>query len=71
MLNENNLTATLNWYLKTNPTKTEMLLTNPKGLILEALQAENDFIQSIILNENKVNAVVEYLAPKVFKALNR
>ena len=69
--NETNLTSTLNWYLKTNPTKTEMLLTNPKGLILEAMKAENEFIQSIILDENKVNAVVEYLAPRVYKALNK
>ena len=62
---------TISWYLKVNPTSINLMLTDAKAFLLEALTAENKYISEFVTNDNKVNAFVEYIAPLVYNGINK
>jgi hypothetical protein len=67
----NTIEKTITWYLKVNPTSINLMLTNAKDFLLQALAAENKYLSEFVVDENKMNAFVEYIAPKVFSTINK
>jgi lysyl-tRNA synthetase class I len=67
----NTIENTITWYLKINPSSINLMLTNAKEFLLEALSAEQKYLSEFVVDENKMNAFVEYIAPKVYNGINK
>jgi hypothetical protein len=70
LINEAALTNTIDWYLSQNPQAIEVMLTNQKQFVLDALKAEQQYLAEFVSNENKMNAFCEFIAPRIFNKIN-
>lgn len=67
---ESQMEAVITWYLKKNPESITLMLSDAKQFLLNALETEKQFLSEIVVNENKMSAFVEYIAPKLFTSIN-
>ena len=64
------LDSVITWFLKNNPESINLMLSNAQQFLIEALSAEQKFLSEIVVNENKMSAFVEYIAPMIFNTIN-
>jgi len=70
MYTESQLESVINWYLKRNTGSISLMLSDSKQFLLNVLEAEKQFLSGVVVNDNKLNAFIEYIAPQIYESIN-
>lgn len=70
-IEQNNLFASFDLFLMKNPDSIDLIFTDAKEFLKQANEYHTKYICDTVTNDNKMNAIVEYLAPRIYKSLNK